>query len=297
MAVKPDQKVYNLDGKRIIVDEEFRKLIRPLTPQELGLLEANLIADARCTDPLVIWAEQSILLDGHHRIEIATARDIPYKVVRINLPDRDAAIRWIEDHQLGKRNVDEADRNNVKERRERVAAAKLAGESNRSIADKEGVSEHTIRKDAEATGAKYTAPATATGKDGKTRPSRAARTGQNFTPPPPKLPKGERLPGDDTDSEKAARKSRKSDTKNGAVFGWKDFNKTFSQLILYVDKLGKIYKKHNSPDADVLRKRLVDWKGQMKDWYGRLSKQAAPDEPHEKLAAAASKSRRGKGKK
>ncbi len=296
MAIQPGQKVYTLDGKRIIVDPEFKALLGPLSPSELGALEANLIADGRALEPLIIWAEESILLNGHNRIEICDARDIPYKVLRMNFPDREAAMKWMIENQLGRRNLSDEGKKKLKEWREqRVAAAKAAGESNRSIAAREGVSETTIRKDAEKTGATYTAPATSKGRDGKARPSRAERVGQKA--PTPFQVKGEREPGDDTEHIRQAKKDAKSDTKNGATFGWKDFNKDFAKLILHVDKLGKIYKANNDIDATRLRKLQVDWKAQFKAWYKRISKQPAPDEPHEKLAAKTKARKAGKGKK
>jgi ParB family chromosome partitioning protein len=92
----------NLSPLRI--DEEFRSLIPPLTAEERAGLEENLLRDG-CFDPLVVWLEQQILLDGHHRKEICDQYGIDYAIREISLPDREAAADWIDAHQLGRRNL------------------------------------------------------------------------------------------------------------------------------------------------------------------------------------------------
>jgi DNA methylase len=85
-----------------IIDPEFQSLIAPLTPEERCQLETNLAAEG-CRDPLVVW--NGILLDGHNRLEICTRLRIPYKVVEVELPNREAARLWIELNQVGRRNL------------------------------------------------------------------------------------------------------------------------------------------------------------------------------------------------
>ena len=89
---------------KIRVDQEFAALIPPLTECESQQLQANLLADG-CRDPLVVWKEQGILLDGHHRLRICQEHDVAFTVRRISLPDRDAAALWIRLNQLGRRNL------------------------------------------------------------------------------------------------------------------------------------------------------------------------------------------------
>ncbi len=84
------------------VDAEFQSLIAPLTPDEHRQLEANLVAEG-CRDALVIW--KGVVLDGHHRLEICTRLGIPYTTSEIALPRREAARLWIEENQLGRRNL------------------------------------------------------------------------------------------------------------------------------------------------------------------------------------------------
>ena len=48
------------------IDNEFRDLIPALRPEELEGLEQSIKEDG-CRDPLIIWEEEGILVDGHNR--------------------------------------------------------------------------------------------------------------------------------------------------------------------------------------------------------------------------------------
>ncbi|HUW33756.1 MAG TPA: DNA modification methylase [Planctomycetota bacterium] len=87
-----------------LVDNEFQSLIPPLADHELAQLEANLLRDG-CIDPLVVWRERNILLDGHNRKVICEEHGLQYQTKAISLPDRDAAKRWIIEQQFGRRNL------------------------------------------------------------------------------------------------------------------------------------------------------------------------------------------------
>ncbi len=91
--------------REFVIDPEFAGLLRPLTAEELADLERNLLADGRVLKPLAVWGETDILLDGHHRLELARKHGLPFKVVRLHMPDRTAALAWVVRHQLGQRNV------------------------------------------------------------------------------------------------------------------------------------------------------------------------------------------------
>ncbi len=84
------------------VDAEFRALIPPLTPDERSALEASLIAEG-CRDPLVVW--DGVIVDGHNRYAICTARGIPFKTQPIIFADRLDAMIWIRRNQVSRRNL------------------------------------------------------------------------------------------------------------------------------------------------------------------------------------------------
>ena len=84
------------------IDPEFKALIPPLSTEEFALLEANILRDG-CREPLTVWGET--LLDGHNRHEICTKHGLGYQVYPIDLPDREAAMDWMDANQLGRRNL------------------------------------------------------------------------------------------------------------------------------------------------------------------------------------------------
>ncbi len=89
--------------QKIKVDNEFKAIIPPLTPDEYKQLEVNLVADG-CRDPLVTW--QGILLDGHNRLEICKAHDLKYQTMKLlSIKDRTEAKAWIINNQCGRRNL------------------------------------------------------------------------------------------------------------------------------------------------------------------------------------------------
>lgn len=86
------------------VDDEFRSFIPPLQPEELQLLEQSLV-DEGCREPLTVWAEAGILLDGHNRFDICTRLGIEYEVRELSFDGREAAFDWMDRNQLGRRNL------------------------------------------------------------------------------------------------------------------------------------------------------------------------------------------------
>ncbi|TEB13849.1 hypothetical protein Psfp_03389 [Pelotomaculum sp. FP] len=92
---------------KLKIDNDFKRLISPLSEEELCLLEQDLIRNG-CREPLSVW--NGTILDGHNRYEICTRLNIPFSVQRINLKNREEAIVWICVNQLGRRNIAEETR-------------------------------------------------------------------------------------------------------------------------------------------------------------------------------------------
>ena len=89
---------------QINIDPEFQDLIPPLAKDELEQLEANILAEG-CRDPLVLWANHDILLDGHNRYAVCEKHGLGFRTVRLELPNREAAHNWLIENQLGRRNL------------------------------------------------------------------------------------------------------------------------------------------------------------------------------------------------
>jgi hypothetical protein len=86
------------------IDPAFQALIPSLSDDELAQLKDNLLTEG-CRDPLVVWEEEGVLLDGHHRYKICQAHDLDFEVHTLSLPSSEAAINWIINNQLGRRNL------------------------------------------------------------------------------------------------------------------------------------------------------------------------------------------------
>ena len=149
----------------VMVDEELRGLIPSPTDEERTGLEEGLLRDG-CLDPLIVWAEQQVLLDGHNRKEICDRYGIDYDTRALSLPGRDEAKRWIIEHQFGRRNLTRYQRSELalklkplleREARGRMLAGKASdppqksaqggiGETRHALARIAGVSHDTIAK-------------------------------------------------------------------------------------------------------------------------------------------------------
>ena len=86
----------------IIIDEDFRTLLPPLSKDTYAALEENLIQNG-CRDSLVLW--NGTLVDGHNRYEICTRLDIPYNTVEKEFDSKDEVLIWIITTQAARRNL------------------------------------------------------------------------------------------------------------------------------------------------------------------------------------------------
>ena len=86
----------------LIIDNEFRDLIPPLSDDEFKQLEENILRDG-IRDPLTVW--NGILIDGHNRYEIAQKHGLTFKTTELHFADRNEAKIWIIKNQIGRRNL------------------------------------------------------------------------------------------------------------------------------------------------------------------------------------------------
>src|SRR4028119_445408 len=91
-------------AKQLRIDPEFQSLIPPLSKDEKAALQASILEEG-CRDPLVVWAEEKLLIDGHNRFAICTAHGIPYKIVEMSFDSRNAVKVWTIANQLGRRSL------------------------------------------------------------------------------------------------------------------------------------------------------------------------------------------------
>lgn len=61
--------------------------------------------DGRASDPIWVWMETGLIVDGHNRFDICSKNDLKFDVQQISFPDRSAALKWMVLHQQGRRNI------------------------------------------------------------------------------------------------------------------------------------------------------------------------------------------------
>jgi N6-adenosine-specific RNA methylase IME4 len=144
----------------IFIDAEFKKAIPPLAAEELKALEDSIVAEG-CRDALVVWKEKQAIVDGHNRYDICTRNNIPYRIFEKSFADRDEALDWIDANQLARRNLSPDQMSLLRGRRYNRVKGRQGGDHksngqndlliNRAetLATQYGVSEKTIRRDAE----------------------------------------------------------------------------------------------------------------------------------------------------
>ncbi len=88
--------------KNLIINEELKNLLPPLSAEEFAGLEADILKHG-CLSPLIVWND--ILVDGHHRYEICRKHEIPFAVNTIVLDSLDEAKFWTWQHQKHRRNL------------------------------------------------------------------------------------------------------------------------------------------------------------------------------------------------
>lgn len=91
----------------IVIDNEFKSLIPPLTDDEYDGLRDSILSEG-CRDALVLWGDT--LIDGHNRYKICEKHGIPYDTIEIEFRNRDEAKLWIYKNQLSRRNLNDFQR-------------------------------------------------------------------------------------------------------------------------------------------------------------------------------------------
>ena len=85
------------------INEEFAKLIPPLSSDELHNLEQSLLNEG-CRNPLVIW--NNTIIDGHHRYTICSKYGISFNIVEKSELETELDVKlWMINNQFSRRNL------------------------------------------------------------------------------------------------------------------------------------------------------------------------------------------------
>ncbi|HBZ45726.1 MAG TPA: plasmid replication/partition related protein, partial [Stenotrophomonas sp.] len=124
----------------IVVKEELKAYIDPLTADEHEALERSILAEG-CRDALVLWND--VLVDGHNRYGICQKHGLPFQTVQnTRFQSMDDVHLWMIEQHLGRRSVSDFQRGvlalrkrDILAERHRADQAQLQRESDGEIAD------------------------------------------------------------------------------------------------------------------------------------------------------------------
>jgi len=87
----------------IVVNEELKAYIDPLTPEEHEALERSILTEG-CRDALVLWGD--VLVDGHNRYGICQKHGLPFQTVQnTRFRTIEDVHLWMIDQHLGRRSI------------------------------------------------------------------------------------------------------------------------------------------------------------------------------------------------
>ncbi|MFG6447255.1 plasmid replication/partition related protein [Roseateles sp. BYS180W] len=109
----------------IVVLEELRAYIDPLTPDEHAALERSILAEG-CRDALVLWGD--VLVDGHNRYGICTKHGLPFETVQNpRFKSMEDVHLWMIDQHLGRRSVSDFQRGVLALRKKEILETRRRG--------------------------------------------------------------------------------------------------------------------------------------------------------------------------
>ena len=108
----------------IVVKEELKAYIDPLTPDEHDALERSILAEG-CRDALVLWGD--VLVDGHNRYGICQKHGLPFQTVQNpRFQSMEDVHLWMIDQHLGRRSVSDFQRGVLALRKREIVAERRA---------------------------------------------------------------------------------------------------------------------------------------------------------------------------
>lgn len=105
--------------KNIVIIDELRNLIPPLSAEEYSQLESNIVVHG-CQTPLQLWQTPKqtlgfdstdpneivyVLIDGHNRYKICNEHNLPFEIYQLSFDSIKEAKDYMINLQLGRRNL------------------------------------------------------------------------------------------------------------------------------------------------------------------------------------------------
>ena len=96
--------IYSSTERTPVVLPEMAELLPPLSEEQLGALETDLLKKGCYTS--IIVNEDLVVIDGHNRKSLCDKHGLPYQMLVFALDDLLEAKQWALDTQKGRRNLD-----------------------------------------------------------------------------------------------------------------------------------------------------------------------------------------------
>lgn len=108
----------------LVVNEELKAYIDPLTPDEHDALERSILAEG-CRDALVLWGD--MLVDGHNRYGICRKHGLPFQTVQsTRFQSLEDVHLWMIDQHLGRRSLSDYQRGVLALRKREIVSSQRA---------------------------------------------------------------------------------------------------------------------------------------------------------------------------
>ena len=106
----------------LVVNEELKAYIDPMTPDEYEPLERSILAEG-CRDALVLWGDT--LVDGHHRYSVCRKHGLPFQTIQnTRFQSMEDVHLWMIEQHLGRRSVSPFQRGVLALRKREILAAR-----------------------------------------------------------------------------------------------------------------------------------------------------------------------------
>ncbi len=142
----------------IVVLEELKAYIDPLTPDEYESLERSLLAEG-CRDALVLWGE--ILVDGHNRYGLCQKHGLPFNTVQnTRFQSMEDVHLWMIEQHLGRRSVSDYQRGVLALRKRAILGARQQAQREAEAATRAAAARQAASAEDSAAEALQAGPAT-----------------------------------------------------------------------------------------------------------------------------------------
>lgn len=131
----------------IVVKEELKAYIDPLTAEEHDALERSILAEG-CRDALVLWGD--VLVDGHNRYGICQQHGLPFQTIQnTRFQSMDDVHLWMIEQHLGRRSVSDFQRGVLALRKRDIMAERHRAEQAQLQKESDGLADAAAPADDE----------------------------------------------------------------------------------------------------------------------------------------------------